>query len=249
MSTRDAASAPAFSSATKVFSKVGAAGLLAMLLDFGQLLAHACVVGRGEIAVLDPGEIRRLERQGARFGERIAGRRGRTGRRLRRQGGQGCAQHGGERQGERMLHGRRASGSGGSADFTRSTVGARAAAPVAGLDSAFSLPGKVMTQASMKRAKRIRAYAGTAFMAMGLALVVASAGDGGRNDPLQRPGQRRQERRPPGRDPRRRRHHPVDFIFKDNGRGPELKEEYTLAADGTFTRYHAKGTSTFGARR
>ena len=25
----------------------------------------------------------------------------------------------------------------------------------------------------------------------------------------------------------------VDFIFKDNGRGPELKEEYTLAPDGT----------------
>ncbi|MGO4221943.1 amidohydrolase family protein [Lysobacter sp. TAF61] len=39
----------------------------------------------------------------------------------------------------------------------------------------------------------------------------------------------------------------VDFIFKDNGRGPELKEEYTLAADGTYTRYRVQGTSTFGA--
>lgn len=39
----------------------------------------------------------------------------------------------------------------------------------------------------------------------------------------------------------------VDFIFKDNGRGPELKEEYTLAPDGTFQRYAVKGTSTFGA--
>ena len=40
----------------------------------------------------------------------------------------------------------------------------------------------------------------------------------------------------------------VDFIFKDNGRGPELKEEYTLAADGTYSRYQVHGTSTFGAR-
>lgn len=39
----------------------------------------------------------------------------------------------------------------------------------------------------------------------------------------------------------------VDFIFKDNGRGPELKEEYKLAPDGTYTSYAVKGTSTFGA--
>ncbi len=39
----------------------------------------------------------------------------------------------------------------------------------------------------------------------------------------------------------------VDFLFKDNGRGPELKEEYTLAADGTFTSYKVKGVSTFGS--
>ncbi|MEP6941180.1 MAG: amidohydrolase, partial [Rudaea sp.] len=39
----------------------------------------------------------------------------------------------------------------------------------------------------------------------------------------------------------------VDFLFKDNGRGPELKEEYKLAKDGTFTDYHVKGSSTFGA--
>ncbi len=39
----------------------------------------------------------------------------------------------------------------------------------------------------------------------------------------------------------------VDFIFKDNGRGPELKEEYVLAPDGTFATYSVKGTSTFGA--
>jgi len=39
----------------------------------------------------------------------------------------------------------------------------------------------------------------------------------------------------------------VDFIFKDNGRGPELKEEFTLADDGTFKSYSVKGTSTFGA--
>ncbi len=39
----------------------------------------------------------------------------------------------------------------------------------------------------------------------------------------------------------------VDYLFKDNGRGPEVKEEYTLADDGTFRTYAVKGTSTFGA--
>lgn len=39
----------------------------------------------------------------------------------------------------------------------------------------------------------------------------------------------------------------VDYIFKDNGRGPELKEEFQLAPDGTFTRYQVKGATTFGA--
>jgi hypothetical protein len=39
----------------------------------------------------------------------------------------------------------------------------------------------------------------------------------------------------------------VDFIFKDNGRGPELKERFTLAEDGTFATYEVKGASTFGA--
>ncbi|HEY0502076.1 MAG TPA: amidohydrolase family protein [Lysobacter sp.] len=40
----------------------------------------------------------------------------------------------------------------------------------------------------------------------------------------------------------------VDFIFKDNGRGPELKESYTLAPDGTYRTYQVQGTSTFGAK-
>lgn len=40
----------------------------------------------------------------------------------------------------------------------------------------------------------------------------------------------------------------VDFVFKDNGRGPELVEEYTLAPDGTYRDYTVKGTSTFGAK-
>lgn len=39
----------------------------------------------------------------------------------------------------------------------------------------------------------------------------------------------------------------VDYLFKDNGRGPELKEEFALAADGTFVRYRVQGTATFGA--
>lgn len=39
----------------------------------------------------------------------------------------------------------------------------------------------------------------------------------------------------------------VRFIYKDNGRGPELTEEFRLAADGTMAQYHVKGNSTFGA--
>ena len=39
----------------------------------------------------------------------------------------------------------------------------------------------------------------------------------------------------------------TEFIFKDNGRGPELKERYRLAQDGTFAEYEVKGSSTFGA--
>ncbi|MEO6366281.1 MAG: amidohydrolase family protein [Luteimonas sp.] len=39
----------------------------------------------------------------------------------------------------------------------------------------------------------------------------------------------------------------VDYIFKDNGRGPEIKEEFTLAEDGTFKTYQVRGTSEMGA--
>lgn len=39
----------------------------------------------------------------------------------------------------------------------------------------------------------------------------------------------------------------VHFIYKDNGRGPELDEEFHLAPDGTLTDYHVKGASTYGA--
>jgi len=39
----------------------------------------------------------------------------------------------------------------------------------------------------------------------------------------------------------------VRYIYKDNGRGPELTEEFRLAADGTMSYYHSKGNSTFGA--
>lgn len=39
----------------------------------------------------------------------------------------------------------------------------------------------------------------------------------------------------------------VEFVFKDNGRGPELKEQFTLADDGTFATYEVSGSSTFGA--
>ena len=39
----------------------------------------------------------------------------------------------------------------------------------------------------------------------------------------------------------------VKFIFKDNGRGPELNETYRVAADGTISEYAVKGNSTYGA--
>ena len=39
----------------------------------------------------------------------------------------------------------------------------------------------------------------------------------------------------------------VDFSFRNNGRGPDLKEEFALAQDGTLVRYSAKGASTIGA--
>ncbi len=40
----------------------------------------------------------------------------------------------------------------------------------------------------------------------------------------------------------------VEFVFKDNGRGPELVEEYRLGEDGTYRDYRVTGVSTFGAK-
>ena len=40
----------------------------------------------------------------------------------------------------------------------------------------------------------------------------------------------------------------VVFYFKDNGRGPELKEEFTLDASSILTRYRVTGTSTYGSK-
>lgn len=39
----------------------------------------------------------------------------------------------------------------------------------------------------------------------------------------------------------------VRFIYKNNGRGPELTEQFRVGADGTMTEYAVKGNSTFGA--
>ncbi|MDH7452455.1 amidohydrolase family protein [Luteimonas composti] len=38
-----------------------------------------------------------------------------------------------------------------------------------------------------------------------------------------------------------------EFVFKDNGRGPELRETFTLNDDGTLRTYKVQGSSTFGA--
>ncbi|MEY3713543.1 MAG: hypothetical protein RL321_1163 [Pseudomonadota bacterium] len=39
-----------------------------------------------------------------------------------------------------------------------------------------------------------------------------------------------------------------ELFFKDNGRGPEIREQYRLAADGTFAEYRAQGSTTYGSR-
>jgi imidazolonepropionase-like amidohydrolase len=39
----------------------------------------------------------------------------------------------------------------------------------------------------------------------------------------------------------------VESSYRDNGRGPDLHEDYALAADGAPVHYAATGTSTFGA--
>lgn len=39
----------------------------------------------------------------------------------------------------------------------------------------------------------------------------------------------------------------VRFIFKDNGRGPELTEQFKVGADGTISQYSVTGNSTYGA--
>jgi len=38
------------------------------------------------------------------------------------------------------------------------------------------------------------------------------------------------------------------FVFKDNGRGPEIDERWRVAADGTYDAYVATGTTTFGSK-
>jgi hypothetical protein len=39
----------------------------------------------------------------------------------------------------------------------------------------------------------------------------------------------------------------VDFSYRDNGRGPDLKEHYRLKPDGTLISFHVTGKSTYGA--
>ncbi len=38
----------------------------------------------------------------------------------------------------------------------------------------------------------------------------------------------------------------VHFTYKNNGRGPDLNEQFRLADDGTYANYDVEGTSTFG---
>jgi len=43
-----------------------------------------------------------------------------------------------------------------------------------------------------------------------------------------------------------RRH--VTFTYRDNGRGPDIEEDISLLADGTFRSYRQRGRTTFGAK-
>ncbi len=40
----------------------------------------------------------------------------------------------------------------------------------------------------------------------------------------------------------------VSYSHRDNGRGPDIEEDITLAADGTFSRYRQTGKTTYGAK-
>ncbi|MEO5845749.1 MAG: amidohydrolase family protein [Caldimonas sp.] len=60
------------------------------------------------------------------------------------------------------------------------------------------------------------------------------------NDQIGSPGSQTVERSDDGL-------YTVKFIYKNNGRGPELIERFRLAPDGSFSEYHVTGTSTFGA--
>ena len=75
--------------------------------------------------------------------------------------------------------------------------------------------------------------AGTAFAAETISYVFV-------NDQIGNPGSQTVERSDDGL-------FTVRFIYKNNGRGPELVERFRLAADGSFSEYHVTGTSTFGA--
>jgi len=82
------------------------------------------------------------------------------------------------------------------------------------------------------------------FLALTLACCAASAAETVRyvfvSDTLKDPGSQVVERSDDGQ-------YTVSFIYKNNGRGPELTEHFRLAPDGSFSEYHVKGTSTFGA--
>ncbi|MGH8251771.1 MAG: amidohydrolase family protein [Steroidobacteraceae bacterium] len=40
----------------------------------------------------------------------------------------------------------------------------------------------------------------------------------------------------------------ITYSYRDNGRGPDLDEQVTLAADGTMTSYRLRGKTTYGAK-
>ena len=39
----------------------------------------------------------------------------------------------------------------------------------------------------------------------------------------------------------------VSYSYRDNGRGPDIEEDFRVGADGTLAQYRLSGKSTFGA--
>src|SRR5690606_2405526 len=227
-------------------------------LDLLQFLRHAGVERGREVFVPDPVELREAQRQRALHEQRVGGLGIGGGRGVHEGGscgggpgvglgGNGGGQGDGQGRGERVLHRwilgklenpRVAHGRPPPCHderhmaFTR-PAGARLRAGRVCRPSRRRGNGGAMTRNSWMALGLMLAMAGGAQAAQTLRYVALV--DGGKQAGRQTVVE--------GEDGITR----TTFIFKDNGRGPELEEEFSLNPDGTFRSYRVTGTSTFGA--